>query len=253
MILLFAPLQAGEVENIVNEPGQPRGFRRDDVEKVPLTLGVVHAAFGQQFRKHANRGQRGFKLVRDVADEIGLLAREGELALEIGNNQPAPQANGEEEQRDEQPETDAQRIGRPGELGGIGEINSNFPVGQDFADFARYKWTLPITAKVRAACRDGPRLIIEQPDDDFAGQSGFDPDERREFPEQSRMIDLHAENQVRVALWAAPEHEIQFVLEEARESSFRGLSDKLAKLRWARGRGRRVLARSGFGGEDGFV
>ena len=55
------------------------GFGGDDVEIGTLFGGIVDAAFGEQFGEHADRGERSFQFVRDIADEIGFLARERQV------------------------------------------------------------------------------------------------------------------------------------------------------------------------------
>ena len=40
-VFLFAPFHAGEIEDVVDEPGEPRGFGGDDVEISPLFPGSV--------------------------------------------------------------------------------------------------------------------------------------------------------------------------------------------------------------------
>ena len=77
---------------------------RVDPEKMAALRVVLHAVFGQHFGEHPDGSKRGLQFVRDVADEVGLLAREPELAVEIGHDEPASHRNGENEQGDEETE-----------------------------------------------------------------------------------------------------------------------------------------------------
>ena len=102
MVFLFAALDAGEIEDVVDETGEAGGFGGDDAEIGTLFDWIVDAAFGEQFREHADRGERSFQFVRDVADEIGFLPREGQLTIQVGDDEPAADADGEHEQRDDE-------------------------------------------------------------------------------------------------------------------------------------------------------
>src|SRR5262249_2931983 len=93
MVLLFATLDAGEIEHVVNEAAETSGFSGDDAEIRALLDRVIHAPLGEQFREHANRSERGFQFVGNVADEIGFLASESQLTVEIANNKPATDSN----------------------------------------------------------------------------------------------------------------------------------------------------------------
>ena len=73
VVFLFAAFHAREIEHVIDQPRQSCGLGGDDLKIRTLLGGVRHAAFGQQFGKHANRSERSFQFVRDVADEIGFL------------------------------------------------------------------------------------------------------------------------------------------------------------------------------------
>src|SRR6185312_12258686 len=83
IIFLFAAFQAGEIEDVVDEAREAGGFGGDDLQIGALFGGVGDAIFRQQFGEHADGSERRFQFVRNVADEIGFLAGERELTIEI--------------------------------------------------------------------------------------------------------------------------------------------------------------------------
>src|SRR5213594_222843 len=97
----------------------------------------------------------------------------------------------------------------------IAKIHCNFPVGKNFSNCARDEWPLPLRAEIGTACRDGMALIIKQSDDNIAGETRFNACQRSQLLEEAAEINLCAEHRPAVALGPAPEHEIQFVLQES--------------------------------------
>ncbi len=97
----------------------------------------------------------------DVADEVGLLARKGELAVQVGDNEPAPDTDGGEQDADEQAECQLKRVSRLGEFGGVQEIDGEFPMRQRLADFGGDKGSFPVGAETRMGERDGLGGVVE--------------------------------------------------------------------------------------------
>ena len=104
VVFLLATFHAGKVEDVVDEPGQTSGFGGDDMEVRTLLIRVRDALVGEQFGEHADGSQGRFELVRDVAHEISFLAGQRELAVEVGDNKPASDADGQHQRGDEQAE-----------------------------------------------------------------------------------------------------------------------------------------------------
>ena len=104
VVFLLATFDASEIKDVVDQPGQTRRLRRDDGEIRALFGAVRDSALSQQFREHTNGSQRRLQLMRNVANEIGFLPRQRELAIQIGDNQPAPDADGGHQHGNEKPE-----------------------------------------------------------------------------------------------------------------------------------------------------
>ena len=109
----------------------------------------------------------------NVADKIGLLTRQRELAVQIVDDEPASRGNRQEQNRNEQTERKLKRARRLGQLGGIEQIHGDLPVRQDFTDFRRDKRPLP--RRLKAGNRKRHRFggIVQQGEADIALQGGF--------------------------------------------------------------------------------
>ena len=110
--LLLLPLEAREVEHVVDQPREPLGFDHDDAQILRVFRGALAAAILHQFGKHADGSERRLQLVRDIGNEVGLLLRERELAARVGHDEPA--AAGDDRQRggDEEDDGAAQERAR---------------------------------------------------------------------------------------------------------------------------------------------
>src|SRR5207248_10219233 len=100
-ILLLSSLNSGEIQHVVNEPCEPSRFGGDNSQVLTPALFVVEPSFGEQFGKHADRRQRCFQFMRNIAHEIRFLARQRELALQVRHYKPASDADGKDQNRDQ--------------------------------------------------------------------------------------------------------------------------------------------------------
>ena len=146
IVFLLASLDAREVEDIVDEPGESGGLGRDDPQEMAPLGVVLHAVFGEHLGEHADGRERRFEFVRDVADEVGLLPRERQLPAQIGADEPASDADGQHEKADEKAEREPRGRGGLAGLGGVQQINGRFPVGQHFADLGGDEGVFPAGA-----------------------------------------------------------------------------------------------------------
>ena len=169
--------------------------------------------------------------MRDVADEVGLLSGQRELPFQVQHNQPAADADGQHEQRNQQAEREFQCLGRPGEPRGIQEINRDLPVRQCLPDFGRDERTLPVPLLLPGKGRHGPGIIVQQRNANFAAQRFcIDFHEFLQAFSQARQVDERAEDQLRIARRAIPEHQVEFVLEKAGDCALRRVAHELAEL-----------------------
>ena len=80
MVFPAVRLQASEVENVVHQTGQPFALLPDHVQiAVPFLIGQGGCVCLQQFRIHADAGQRRFQFVGNLRDKVGLLPRKSRL------------------------------------------------------------------------------------------------------------------------------------------------------------------------------
>src|ERR1700710_2466897 len=73
-------LDAGEVEDVVDELGQAPALGLDVVAVLARLLGSAEAAEAEELAEHADGGERRAQLVRDVGDEVVLHLRQLHLA-----------------------------------------------------------------------------------------------------------------------------------------------------------------------------
>ena len=144
VVFLLAALHAREIEDVVDEPREPPGLGGDDLQIRALLRGVGNAAFGEQFGKHADGRERRLQFVRDIADEIGLLPGELQFRVQAPDDEPAADADGEHEHRNEQAEREPRGARRFRELRRINQIRRDLPMRQRIADFGGDKRAFPI-------------------------------------------------------------------------------------------------------------
>src|SRR5436309_12262830 len=77
--------------------------------------------------------------MRNIADEVGLLPSQAELALDIGDNEGPSLAYGQHQEPNEQRESEFKRLSAARQPGRIVQIDSDCPVRQNLADFLRDK------------------------------------------------------------------------------------------------------------------
>ena len=95
------PLRAGEVEQVLDEVGQPARFLIDDRQRAaPLFLGP-DAAERERFGEHPDLRERGAQLVRDAGDEVSAQAGELRLAPQL-EQRSADQDRGQAEHAENQ-------------------------------------------------------------------------------------------------------------------------------------------------------
>jgi hypothetical protein len=78
----LSALDAGEVQDVVQQPCQALAFADDGVEKAGL-LNIIAFSHLQQFGEHANRSQRRLQLVRDAGDKLRSQIRKPRFAAHI--------------------------------------------------------------------------------------------------------------------------------------------------------------------------
>ena len=104
--------------------------------------------------------------MRNVADKIGFLPRERELAIEVGKNKPATDTDGDDQHGDKKAEREFKRARRRREFCRIDKIDRKFPMRQRFAEFRCDERMFPIRLKAGLRNGDGPGVVIEQRDGD---------------------------------------------------------------------------------------
>ena len=62
-----------QVEDVTDEPLEPRTLARDDVEGGCASLGILRDSFPKRVDMTTDRGQRCAQLVRDAHEEVALL------------------------------------------------------------------------------------------------------------------------------------------------------------------------------------
>ena len=80
----------------------------------------------------------------DVADEIGLLPGDRQMAVQVRHDQPTANANRQNQRANEQAQRPFDRICRPGQSVRIQQINRGFPMRQFFTYFRRHERPFPI-------------------------------------------------------------------------------------------------------------
>src|SRR6266702_7936551 len=154
--------------------------------------------------------------LRNVADEIGFLARQAQLTLEVGYNQPTADTDSQHKDRDEQADGPFDGVRRPTERQRIEQIDRCFPMRQGLPNLGRDKGPLPIG--LEALSRTGNRFgfVVKDSDTDFVAESGFEllhqSLQGRIEPRQSK---LSAEDQAPFACGAIPKEDVEFVFDEA--------------------------------------
>ena len=158
VIVLIPPLHSSAIEHIVNQARQAGGLGGDNLEEMALPARVRRFVFGQQFGKHADRGERRLQFVRDVADEIRLLAGQSQLTFHVGHHQCAAGSNRQHQQPDQQRQRQMEDAGGAGQPSGILQIHCHRPMGQSLADLPSYERAL------RGAQMSGDRFatIVQQ-------------------------------------------------------------------------------------------
>src|SRR5246127_4305136 len=79
-VLLLARLDAGEVEDIVDQRGKTLAFLANDLVVLLVLGGIGDASQLQSLSVETNERERCSQLVRDVGDEIGFQLRQCKLA-----------------------------------------------------------------------------------------------------------------------------------------------------------------------------
>ena len=95
-------LESAEIEYVVEEPGEAGGLGLDDLDELPAAGGIEVGVAFEEFREHPDRGQRRLQFVGDIGDEVGLLPRQEQLALEVVDDQPRADTHREQEHAHEQ-------------------------------------------------------------------------------------------------------------------------------------------------------
>ena len=100
LVALSPALDAREVEDIVDEPGQPLALARD--HRVVLAPGslVGNAAELEGLPEHANEGERRLEVVGNVGHEVGL--EPGHLRLPLDHAVGRPQPEGDDHEEEEE-------------------------------------------------------------------------------------------------------------------------------------------------------
>ena len=149
---LLPPLDAREIEHVIDQPREPLRLHHDDAQ----ILRVLGCRFGapalHQLGKHADGGERRLQLVRDIGDEIRLLLRERELPARIRHHQPAAARDGPQRRDDHEDQRAAQRARGFLQLLRAMQVERGFPVRQRFADLRRDKGPLPIPPVSPGGC-----------------------------------------------------------------------------------------------------
>ena len=89
------------------------------------------------------------------------------MTIEVGNNEPATDANGEHEEGDDSAEGKFEIAGGTRKFCRIEKIKSDFPMWERLADFGGDKGPLPWGAKVGMGESDGSGGVVEQSDANF--------------------------------------------------------------------------------------
>src|ERR1700758_3314358 len=86
-VLLLARLDAGEVEDIVDQRGKTLAFLANDLVVLLVLGGIGDASQLQSLSVETNERERCSQLVRDVGDEIGLQFGQREFAGDVAVGQ----------------------------------------------------------------------------------------------------------------------------------------------------------------------
>jgi len=253
LVFLLAPFQPCEIQDVIDEPSEAGGFGGDDGQVRTLFGRVGDPPLGQQFGEHADRRERGLQLVRDVADEVGLLAGQSELAVQVADDEPASDPDRQHQGGDEQAQGELYGVGGPGDLCGVKQVHSEFPMGRNLADFRRDKGAFPIGAELRMRQGHWLGCVVQQRQADFLLKRGLDLlDEGPQGLFEARQVELGAEDELGVggrlrygrhALahdlggWhngAIPEQDVEFIIHEPGQCALGGVTNELAEFGFGR-------------------
>jgi hypothetical protein len=143
VVSLLFPLQAREIEHVVDQAREPFRFRHDDAQILRRFFRRRAPAL-HQLRKHANRSERRLELMRDVGNEVALLLRERELPPRILKDDPAAECDRAQRRRNQKHERAANVARVFLQLLRPLQIKCGFPMRQHFADLRGHERPLPI-------------------------------------------------------------------------------------------------------------
>ena len=219
IVALLLSFEPGEIEHVVDQPGEPLGFGDDD----PQVLGAFfrgRVPALHHFGKHADRRQRGLELMRDIGNEIGFLLGERKLAARIREDGPAAKGDRRQGSRDQKQERAANPARIFLQLFRTIQIEPGFPVRQRFANFGSDKWPAPIAARL-VRWLGGNRLgLVVQERDDVIGRGVVRQGIAPEIVQGVCADDTSKNHSGRFGR-AQPKENLEPVLHETRDDAFR--------------------------------
>ena len=153
------------------------------------------------------------------------------MTVEIGNDKPATDTNGEYKETNDSAERELECMSRPREFRRVEEIQRNFPMRERFADFGSDEWPLPGSSKTGMRKSGRPGGIVKQRDANFLAERRVELFQGWfEFFDEADQRKLRAEN----ILWSfrspIPEEDIQFIIDETGEHTIAGSAHELAEF-----------------------